>query len=347
MKKGEAWINTVTPTLTYLMRCNTDVTSLLSGTAIKSVIAYVADYITKTPLKTHVMFQSIREVFERNTELLGSHKASKEKARSLITKTVNALTACSEIGGPMAAMYLLKHPDHYKSHKFRTCFWKGYVYEVMRAWEDSDKIAEEGPMKVILGLAQNGNSQRVVALSPYESMSLYDWIRLSDKKRKYNYKQSPEQEEPIHVDVDSEFEDNYEIDGDQGRVTELIGNDELLLTHHSNKQLQECIAPTAGLAQSPRCSKYVLFHTNHPQYNTHYVKLLDDSEAFVPNFIGGSMPRRDTGNREHNSEVKRHAQMLQAEQIIRASGWLDPMAEKTNVKIPAQFWSKEDLSASD
>ncbi|KAI0349273.1 hypothetical protein OH77DRAFT_1378076, partial [Trametes cingulata] len=65
MKKGEAWINTVTPALTYLMRSNTDVTSLLSGTAIKSVVAYVADYITKTPLKTHVMFQSIQQVFER------------------------------------------------------------------------------------------------------------------------------------------------------------------------------------------------------------------------------------------------------------------------------------------
>ncbi|KAL1939555.1 hypothetical protein VTO73DRAFT_9866 [Trametes versicolor] len=68
MKKGEAWINTITPAVTYLMGGNTDVTSLLSGTTIKSVIAYVADYITKTPLKTHVMFQSIQQVFERNVE---------------------------------------------------------------------------------------------------------------------------------------------------------------------------------------------------------------------------------------------------------------------------------------
>ena len=59
MKKGEAWLNTFTPAVSYLLRCNHDVTSLLSGTAIKSVIAYVADYITKTPLKTHVMFQAV------------------------------------------------------------------------------------------------------------------------------------------------------------------------------------------------------------------------------------------------------------------------------------------------
>ena len=35
VKKGEPWINTLTPLVTYLLRCNTDVTSLLSGTAIK------------------------------------------------------------------------------------------------------------------------------------------------------------------------------------------------------------------------------------------------------------------------------------------------------------------------
>ena len=41
IKKGESWMNTINPTITYLLRCNTDVTSLLSGTAIKAVIAYI------------------------------------------------------------------------------------------------------------------------------------------------------------------------------------------------------------------------------------------------------------------------------------------------------------------
>ena len=38
MKKTEPWINTFTHAVTYLLRCNTDVTSLASGTAIKGVI---------------------------------------------------------------------------------------------------------------------------------------------------------------------------------------------------------------------------------------------------------------------------------------------------------------------
>jgi len=41
IKKGEMWLNTFTPELTYLLCCNTDVTSLMSGTAIKAVVGYL------------------------------------------------------------------------------------------------------------------------------------------------------------------------------------------------------------------------------------------------------------------------------------------------------------------
>ena len=67
INKGEAWLNTFTLTVSYMLRCNYNVTSLLSDIAIKSVVAYVANYITKTPLKTHIMLKSIQQVFEHNT----------------------------------------------------------------------------------------------------------------------------------------------------------------------------------------------------------------------------------------------------------------------------------------
>ncbi|THV03163.1 hypothetical protein K435DRAFT_568474, partial [Dendrothele bispora CBS 962.96] len=65
MKKGESWLNTFTPAMTYLFRCNTDVTNLSSGTAIKAVVLYVSDYITKSSLKTHVIFDAIVSVFNK------------------------------------------------------------------------------------------------------------------------------------------------------------------------------------------------------------------------------------------------------------------------------------------
>jgi hypothetical protein len=111
-------INTVSAEVTYLICSNTDVTSLLSGTAIKAVVAYVSDYIAKLSLKTYLIFEAVKSVFDKNSEMLGGSMDRKEKARQLITQIVNALTAKLEIGGPMASIYLLGNPDHYTGNKF-------------------------------------------------------------------------------------------------------------------------------------------------------------------------------------------------------------------------------------
>jgi hypothetical protein len=186
IKKGEAWINTFTPTLTYLMRCNTDVTSLLSGTAIKAIVAYVTEYVSKPGLTTYSAFDTVHQVYCRNSELLGGNADRKQSARSLMTKMVNALTAKMEIGSPMASLYLLGNPDHYTQHKFITFYWKNFVYEACKAAKDSN--IEDKPEKVIL----NKNLGRYVGLSNvydyifrpniYQDLSLYDWIRRCEKK---------------------------------------------------------------------------------------------------------------------------------------------------------------------
>ncbi|KDR72373.1 hypothetical protein GALMADRAFT_46256, partial [Galerina marginata CBS 339.88] len=65
MKKTEQYINTYSPPLTMLMRSNADTTSLLSGTAVKAVISYVTDYVTKQALKTHQLFTTAYEVLQK------------------------------------------------------------------------------------------------------------------------------------------------------------------------------------------------------------------------------------------------------------------------------------------
>ncbi|KAJ7758689.1 hypothetical protein B0H16DRAFT_1227087, partial [Mycena metata] len=62
VKKLESDINNVTPMLTYCLRCNTDVTSLLSGTAIKAIVAYISDYVSKASLKSYQVFSSMYDV---------------------------------------------------------------------------------------------------------------------------------------------------------------------------------------------------------------------------------------------------------------------------------------------
>ncbi|KAJ7472545.1 hypothetical protein FB451DRAFT_982567, partial [Mycena latifolia] len=77
----ESMMNTTNPILTYLCRCNSDVTSLLSGTAVKAVVSYVSDYISKLSLKSYQMFASVYDVFEKNSEMIGGSVKDKEQAR--------------------------------------------------------------------------------------------------------------------------------------------------------------------------------------------------------------------------------------------------------------------------
>ncbi|KAJ7710365.1 hypothetical protein B0H17DRAFT_914878, partial [Mycena rosella] len=65
LKHLERNMNTVSRIVTYFSRCNTDVTSLLSGTAVKAVISYVADYVSKLGLKSYQAFASVFDVFDK------------------------------------------------------------------------------------------------------------------------------------------------------------------------------------------------------------------------------------------------------------------------------------------
>ncbi|KAJ7922097.1 hypothetical protein B0H13DRAFT_1483639, partial [Mycena leptocephala] len=81
IKKSEPQLNTFSRGLTYFSRSNTDVTSLLSGTAVKAVVSYVSDYVSKLGLKTYQAFASVFDVFEKNSETLRTGGEGVETAR--------------------------------------------------------------------------------------------------------------------------------------------------------------------------------------------------------------------------------------------------------------------------
>ena len=95
MKKMEPMLNTISPCITYLFRCNTDATSMLSGTTIKAIISYVTDYISKPVMKTHQIFATAYNVFEKNSNLNDNDPSKTDDAQKLILKIVNALSSKS------------------------------------------------------------------------------------------------------------------------------------------------------------------------------------------------------------------------------------------------------------
>ncbi|THU94959.1 hypothetical protein K435DRAFT_667372, partial [Dendrothele bispora CBS 962.96] len=249
--------------MTYLLRCNSDVTSLLSGTAIKAVVAYVSDYITKWSLNTHVIFDVIRVVLTRNSELISGSATRQEKARRLVTQMVNLLSVRMELGAPMICMYLLDNPDHYTSHKFKPFHWSSYVTEVEKAWNteqnNDNKVVLIKKNGRIFGLSQVYDY--VYRPSELENMTLYDWIRR-------------------YMD-----EDRIDSGLQHGKTST---NEDII---------DENSLPTPAIKKNLPTNHFPFIY-GHPLADSHAIKLSPEDSELVPNFIGPGLPRRDKGNRE-------------------------------------------------
>jgi hypothetical protein len=307
MRKLEPRINTLSPALTYLMRCNTDVTSLKSGTAIKAVIMYVTDYITKSSLKTHVMFDIVRSTYLKNSMLIGGSETRHEKARKLMTKMVNNISAKLEMGSPMVCMYLLKNPDHYTNCEFAPCYWKHFVHEARRPWnpEDTDNNAECEKVTLIkrkgciLGLSPVHDY--VYRPSELDNMCLYDWVSRCTREKVRRCAKSKQLVFPYIGSDESEstYESGYE-------ATDKSDSD----TADSPCQLTKKYIPAQTSIQEDKQHTNVQYESDkipagvyqyleeHPLHDTHHMRCVAADKALVPNFVGETLPRRDCGDRE-------------------------------------------------
>ena len=305
MKKHEEWINFVTTTLTYLIKSNSDVTSLLSGTAIKAIVAYVTDYITKVPLKTHAMFDTVRTVFDRKATVINGDNTREEKARKLITSIVNSLTANLEIGGPMASLYLLGNPDHYTNYKFRPFYWRPYVNHNWRDHKVTSENVEDDHDKIEDNLLLLKMESEYIGYSPtldyihrptvYEDTCLYDWIRRFDKKKIYKRKpKAADNDELDGYDTDNLEQIDEELDKQDLYLNKVTDNDDL--SDDELDIMNDSVDEHIIIETKPKARFHFL--SEHPQSSTHSVKLLPENKSFVPNFVC-PVPRADSGDREY------------------------------------------------
>ncbi|PSS37384.1 hypothetical protein PHLCEN_2v774, partial [Hermanssonia centrifuga] len=286
LKHSEEWLNTFNVVLTYLLRCNSDVTCLLSGTQVRAVIAYVTDYITKTSLTTHAVFETVKAVLDRNTALVNNQATRGDSARMLLTRIVNALTAMQESPGPMTCMYLLGQPDHYTPETFRVFYWSPYVREfTATAWQDEHvdpSDTSDAADRVVISHDGSGFVPRS-QLNDYiyrpvelEDMTLYDYMA-STSVRKLSDKQRSNQ-------ADDDVERTLEVEPDTG-----INNDEV-------DDIDDGERPETTSAD--KGTRILRFLPDHPLTSTHGVVLLKDTQKQCLNFVGKTLPRRDSGDRE-------------------------------------------------
>jgi hypothetical protein len=293
VKKNEAWLNTFTPLLTYLLRFNTDVSSLNSGTSVKSIILYVTDYITKVSLKSHHIFSNALDIYQKNSDLLVDSGSTNDAARKMLLRIGNSLTAKIEVGSPMACMYLLGHPDHYTSHHFVPVFWKQYVYRVRAVWYKHDKDvhnitddnteADQCDERMLLSVDPKGDVAVMSKVDDYmhrppelDSMALYDWVSHCENVTMPKHRRNNQVPSGDILSEEANDQDGYNSEEEEDNG---VGN----ALHDNIAAMKHCLR----------------FKSSHPQYKTHWVRChFLHGKVSVPNFLGGSLPRSDQGDRE-------------------------------------------------
>ncbi|KAJ7758274.1 hypothetical protein B0H16DRAFT_1313890, partial [Mycena metata] len=311
----EPMMNPINPVLTYFSRCNTDVTSLLSGTAVKAVIAYVSDYVSKISLKSYQLFASVFQVFKDNTETLRGDEKEHERSRQLMMKMVNSLSTKMEIGSPMAAMYVLGNPDHYASHTYVPFAWRSYALFVRAFWASNDIVLDDEGVKEekvtvtrFEGQFVPGSSVDDYRYRPFvhENLNLFEWVQCSDKQVR-TAKERREFKEDIaamlgqpssHVHGEDDDDDIIDPDYDKDAGVE---EDESVVFSDSDWETDEEDNVIASKQKKRNLdSKPVRrsFLIGHPRHESHVVSCdLNKLSTVIPNFIGGALPRADKGDR--------------------------------------------------
>ncbi|KAJ6548903.1 hypothetical protein B0H19DRAFT_952479, partial [Mycena capillaripes] len=318
----EPMMNTVNPVLTFLNRCNSDVTSLLSGTAVKAVVSYVSDYISKLSLKSYQMFASVYDVFEKNSEIVGGSERSKDNSRHLMRKMVNSMSAKMEIGSPMASMYILGNPDHYSSHSYVAFAWRPYVQFVRSFWtvgiqDDPMEEGRDDDERIPIG-RQDGKFVTTSNVDDYRfrpvvysAVNLYEWIQCAEKKKR-TPKERAEFEEEIklarhyrsdyykaamkRLTEDGEsLHDEYDALEDDMDYEDQSDEDDF--SREPSQEPRDDVSDWETDDEDEKVMRHP-FLTEHGLFSTHSVTCnFEKLTKMIPNFIGGAIPRSDKGDR--------------------------------------------------
>lgn len=104
------------------------------------------------------------------------------------------------------------------------------------------------------------------------SQTLFSLYNLDQES---HHKYESESDTPGHYNNDNYNDDNY------------------------NKNKQNTSIPNKSKINSKNKNKFSSFMDGHPSYHSHHVNCLQEINEYVPNFIGGSLPQSDQGDRDY------------------------------------------------
>ena len=137
-------VNNFNMTMLEAVRCNMDIQFIGSGESAKAMIYYVTDYITKSPLKSHVTYAALQQAVRKYEQVVDEYDDSTLKSKRLLQKCAYALISHQELSAQQVASYLLGYEDHFTSHSFVNLYWPSFERFIDR--QDPLKLQSEGKM---------------------------------------------------------------------------------------------------------------------------------------------------------------------------------------------------------
>lgn len=251
---------------------------------MNSAVRYITEYFTKAPLKSHQVFSSMYNVLTNNSEVVREGAPLTNYTRKMIVKIVNNLSAKMEMGAPMAAMYLLGNPDHYKSHEFECFYWRNFVSFVERQWTILMDFAD-------CGMSDGDNFP---GDDEYDDVGIEQLVTENGQGGSESVKYEPRGETVRLTCTKGSFVGKSSTNDYRFRPDE-----------HTTVSLYEWIQCSRRMSQTvtwsqPQHLQFYCYQPDHLLYDSHAVACDPEQRLYiVPNFIGPMLPCRDQGDRKY------------------------------------------------
>ncbi|KAF5311483.1 hypothetical protein D9611_011603 [Ephemerocybe angulata] len=187
------------PIVTFLLKCNTDIKFIGSGTDAKAFMYYVTDYITKAPLSMHAGLTALSYAIQQAEarSAIAVHPPRVVDPRRTLTIAINSMLGRQEISHPQVMSYILGGGEYYTSETFQPINWGEVKRYVSKAFESTEEVPQPGPPTPPwsrrspdsnIRVAMTNDGTRLSASNqlldyiyrppnePFESMSLYTFI---------------------------------------------------------------------------------------------------------------------------------------------------------------------------
>jgi hypothetical protein len=113
MRCLDGLVNHFNETMLRAIRCNMDIKFISSGPAVKAVIYYITDYITKSQLQAHVAYAALEGAVQRLGEFDPEDDDLASRAKRLLQNCAHSMISNQELSAQQVASHLMGYEDHF------------------------------------------------------------------------------------------------------------------------------------------------------------------------------------------------------------------------------------------